>query len=239
MNKFKFLVLVIICTISKVNAQQTIFNVPSATVTEKNVIFLQHESQFRPWNPDSFWLGTHYSAIGIGYNTELDATLFNVGAPNTHNITLGIGFKSALPISKLDEIFKGRELKFTVGSEVLVSLVGNGVGNWTYCHFSGRLPKINTRLTGGISIGSKQVFGKENVSFIAGLEQPITNKFAIIGDWYSGTDHYAGYLILGISYKFPRDTNLYLGFQIPNDNRVGQTGVVVEISKLITLKKTS
>ena len=63
-------------------AQQTVFNVPSADVTPKGKIFLQQEAQFRGSNPGAFFNGTTYSAAGIGYNTELDATLFNVSAPN-------------------------------------------------------------------------------------------------------------------------------------------------------------
>lgn len=231
-------ILIVLFLVQPVFAQQTVFNVPNADVTPKDTVFFQHESQFRPWNPGSFWLGTHYSAFGIGYNTELDATLFNVDAPRSHNISLGLGFKSAIPIKKLDEIFSGRELKFTVGSEVLVSLQGNGVGNWTYAHFSGRLPKLNTRLTAGISVGSKQVFGTEAVEFIGAVEQPVTEKFAIIGDWYSGKDHYAGYLIVGVSYKLPKQSAIYLGFQIPNETSVGQCGFVVEVSKYLPVKKT-
>lgn len=220
-----------------VQAQQTVFNVPNADATEKGVIFLQHESQFIPWSPQS-WIGTHYSAIGIGYNTELDMTLFNVAAPRTNNMTLGIGFKSAMPIKYLDEIFKERELKFTIGSEVLVSLQGNGVGNWTYFHFSGRLPKINTRLSAGLSLSSRQVFGTDAIDFIAAIEQPINEKISLLADWYSSKDNYAGFLIMGCSYKLPKDTNIYLGFQIPNTDSNGDFGFVAEISKLISLKKT-
>lgn len=52
---------VIFCCLPSM-AQQTVFNVPSADVTPEGAIFLQHESQFRGWKPDAFWLGTHYTA---------------------------------------------------------------------------------------------------------------------------------------------------------------------------------
>lgn len=227
---------VIFCCLPSM-AQQTVFNVPSADVTPEGAIFLQHESQFRGWKPDAFWLGTHYTALGIGHNTELDATLFNLGALDTHNMSLGLGFKSAMPILFLKEKFPEREFKLTVGSEVLVSLQGNGVGNWTYAHISGRIPKLNTRLTSGISIGTKQIFGRNAVSFIAAVEQPVTDKLNIIADWYSGHENFAGFLIVGLSYKLPKDTAIYAGYQIPNTPANGKSGFVIEVSKIIALPK--
>lgn len=215
------------------NAQQTVFNVPSADVTPDKAIFLQHESQFRAWNPDAFWLGTHYSALGVGHNTELDATLFNVSAPSSKNISLGLGFKSAMPVFFLKEKYPKREIKLTVGSEVLVSLQGNGVGNWSYAHLSCRLPHTNTRITSGVSVGTKQVFGRSTFCYIMAVEQPVTKKLGIIADWYSGAENYSGFLIAGVSYKLPKDANLYLGYQIPNSEKNGKSGLVVEISKVI------
>lgn len=220
------------CCTNKVYAQQTVFNVPNADATEKGHIFLQQESQFRAWNPDAFWLGTHYGAYGIGHNTELDVTLFNVSAPASNNVVLGTGFKSAIPIPKLKDKYPDREYKVTVGTEVLTSLQGQGVGNWTYGTLSGRVPKVNTRLTAGISAGTKDIFGTDTVCFIGAVEQPITEKLGIIADWYSGNEHWSGYLISGVSYKLPKNTAIYAGYQIPNSSKVGPSGFVLEVSKI-------
>ncbi len=56
--KFLFISILILCTL-KSYAQQTVFNVPSADVTPAQKVFLQHESQFKPYNPNAFWQGTH------------------------------------------------------------------------------------------------------------------------------------------------------------------------------------
>jgi len=212
-------------------AMQTIFNVPSADVTEKGHIFVQQEAQFSGATP-AFFNGTSFGAYGIGHNTEIDTTLFNVGAPASHNMSIGTGFKSAIPIPGLKEKFPEREFKLTVGSELLFGLEGNGIGNWTYAHLSGRVPKLNTRLTAGISYGTKQVFGTETTAFIAGVEQPVTKKLSIIGDWYSGSEHWAGYLITGFSYALPKNTTLYAGYQVRNSPRVGNNGFVLELAKI-------
>lgn len=217
---------------AKVFAMQTIFNVPSADVTEKGHVFVQEEAQFRGWNPDAFYLGTTYGAYGIGHNTEIDTTLYNVGAPATQNISIGAGFKSCIPIPGLKDKFPEREFKLTVGSQLLFGLEGNGVGNWTYTHLSGRLPVTKTRLTAGISYGTKQVFGQETTAFIAGVEQPVTKKLTLISDWYSGNEHWSGYLITGFSYAFPKNTTLYAGYQIPNSPQVGASGFCIELAKI-------
>lgn len=213
-------------------ATQTVFNVPSADVTPKGKIYLLQESQFRAWNPDAFWVGTEYADYGVGHNTEVGVILFNVGAPTTGNIALSTGFKSAMPIAKLKDKYPAREYKFTVGSSVLTSLEGQGVGSWTYAHLSGRLPVTKTRLTAGLSYGTKQVFGTDNLSFIAAVEQPVTKKLNIIADWYSGTEHFAGFLISGFSYALPKDKTIYVGYQIPNTSQNGSSGFVVQMSKI-------
>ena len=226
-------ILIYLCFVQNSSyAMQTVFNVPSADVTEKGHVFLQQEAQFRAWGEDAFFNGTSYSDYGIGHNTEVGVTLFNVGAPASNNITMGVGFKTAMPIAGLKEKFPEREFKFTVGSELLIGLNGNGVGNWTYAHLSGRVPKINTRLTAGLSYGTKQVFGVDSLSFIGAVEQPVTKKLTILADWFSGSEHFSGFLISGFSYALPKNVTIYAGYQIPNTPKNGVSGPVIELAKI-------
>jgi len=201
---------------------------------------VQNEGQFRPWAPGAFYLGTQYQALGIGYNTEIDMTLFNITAPKSGTLTLGVGAKSAIPLFR--ERFKARDLKLVVGELVPIALdrfqgVG-GVGNWSYASVSGRLPWSNTRWQGGVSTGTRQIFGRTNVCFIGGWEQPVTKRLSLIGDWFSGR-HSLGLLIPGFSFAFPRDYTLYCGFQIPNFPENGRTGFVVEIAKVLPIRGKS
>lgn len=231
-----FLILVIFCLgYTAVFAEQTVFNVPNADVTEKGHIFLQDEAQFNAWagQNDNFYLNTSYVAVGVGHNTEAVATLYNVSSPDTPpDITLGIGFKSAIPIPGLKERFPKQEFKIIVGSELLVGLEGNGVGNWTYVELSGRIPKLNTRLTVGVDYGGRQVFGINRGVFLGAVEQPITKNFGLQADWFSGTEHFAGFLISGFYYKLPKNTTLYAGYQIPNSDRSGIHGFCIELAKI-------
>ena len=210
-------------------AQQTIFNVPSADVTPKGHVFVQTESQTRFFGTQQYYNGTEYAAVGIGLNTELDATLCNFSAPASNNRAILLGFKSTVPLLK--QSFESREFKLTVGSHIPISIDGQGVGNWSYAHLSGRIPKLNTRLTLGTNYGTRQMFGRNQVSVIAGYEQPVTKKFSLIGDWYSGT-HGSAYFIPGFSYAFPKNITLYAGYQIPNSRQVGRSGFVFELAKI-------
>jgi hypothetical protein len=215
-------------------AQQTIINVPSADVTPAGKLFLQHESQYRWWKPGQYWFGTHYAALGIGHNTELDCTLFNVTSPASNNISLGVGFKKIFPI--LPKRLPEEELKLVVGEMVPISLEGQSVGNWTYVEGSFRLPRLHTRITAGVSTGTKQIFFDNMVCFLGGIEQPITKKLTAFTEWYSGT-HTFGYLIPGFSYSLPLGLNFYCGYQIPNSLEVSRSGLVMEMSKIIPLGK--
>ena len=214
------IVLILVSCQNKSLAQQTIFNVPSADVTEKGKIFLQHESQFS----NKFGLFTHYGAYGIGKNTELDLTLFGVGTKNIRNEVLGVGFKTSIPLHEKSET------KLTFGTLVPISLRRNGVGGYTYSHLSTRLPKLKTRITSGVFVGTTSVFGRDFVSFIGGIEQPVTKKFSIVMDWYSGK-HSNGFFIPGFAYAFKHAT-LWAGYQIHNNKENGNNGFVIEISKI-------
>jgi len=219
-------------------AQQTIFDVPSDSITPAGRLFLQNEGQFRPWTPGAFYLGTQYQALGVGHNTELDMTLINITAPKSSPIVLGVGAKTAIPLLK--KRLQKCQLKLIVGQLVPIALdrfqgVG-GVGNWSYASLSGRVPWTHTRLQGGVSTGTRQIFGRTNVCFIGGYEQPLTPRLSLIGDWFSGR-HSLGLFIPGFSLAFPRDYALYCGFQIPNFRENGRTGFVVELAKVLSLRK--
>lgn len=219
-------------------SQQTIFNVPGDGMTPAGKLFVQNEGQFRPWTPGAFYLGTQYLSLGVGHNTELDTTLFNFASPKAGPVTLAVGAKSVIPLCK--DRLKNRQLKLIVGQMIPIALERSGgvdgVGNWSYASLSARLPWSNTRLQGGVSTGTRQIFGRTHVCFIGGYEQPLTSRFSLIGDWFSGR-HSQGLFIPGFSCALPRDVTLYCGFQIPNFRENGRTGFVVELAKILPVTK--
>lgn len=210
-------------------AQQTIFNVPSADILDEKKVFIQHESQFRTKEPNNFINATNYFAYGVGSNTELDATLFNLSSPASQNVSLGIGFKKSFDLDFLSS--KEYKTKIIVGDMVPFSLQNEGVGNWAYIEPSLYFEESRTRITGGIMHGTKQIFGEDVICFLGGFEQKITSKINFISDYYSGK-HALSIWASGFSYAAPRDLTFYAGYQIPNAKKVGRNSFVIEIAKI-------
>ena len=225
MKKLLFLITLLIN--STAFAQQTIFNVPSADVLEKGKNFLQHESQFRTKDNGHYWNVLNYYAHGIGGNTEIDVTQMNLSTPASDNVTVGIGTKTSLPWKENDPY----QIKTTIGFMLPISLQDQGVGHWIYATQSITLPQTNTRLTGGFSSGSKQVFGKNVNSAILGIEQKISDRFSLIGDWYSG-HHLWGQAAVGFSYALPKNFTFYGGYQITNSKKEIRNSYVIEIATI-------
>ncbi len=226
MRKLIFLLLIFFG--GEAYAQQTIFNVPSADVLEKDKNFLQHESQFRGKDQGQFYNSANYFSHGIGSNTEIDVTQFNLSSPASENISVSVGTKTVLPLAEKENAYQP---KLILGAMLPISLQGNGSGHWLYGASSITLPQTNTRLTAGFSSGTKQMFGKNVNAFMGGIEQKITNDFSLIGDWYSGHQNW-GLAALGFSYALPQDFTFYGGYQIPNSKRSGRNSFVIEIAKI-------
>jgi hypothetical protein len=223
------LMLVWIVATRPCTAQITIFNVPAADLTPKGQLWQENEAQFRPYKPDASYYGTHYTAIGLGSNCEFDLTNLNIASPYSRNIALGVGGRAVIPL--LRKRFEKREIKFMVGELIPITFGGNGVGSWTYVMGSMRLPRVRSRITAGLSLGTKQMFGRNIACFAGGIEHPVTEKLTLQMDWFSGKENVLGYLIPGFSYTLPKDLILFAGYQIPNHPSNGRSGFVIEVAR--------
>ena len=196
-------------------AQQAIVTMPSADITDRGVTFAMKESQLRVWGPKPMWNATFFLTYGIGHHTELAATFFNIGVPATRNASLAVGEKTSLPL--FAERWPQLELKLTFGAMGLLSLEAQGAGYWLYSHLSLRLPRIETRLSAGFSVGSQVLFLKdEATSFIASIEQPLPwlHGLVLTAEWFSGS-HDLSNLIFGAAYHPTPRVIFVLGYKIP------------------------
>jgi hypothetical protein len=218
-------------------AQQAIVNLPSADITPKGQHFLMHEMQTRPFGDNRFWYGTNFYCYGVGKNTELAVTTYNSGTPQALNENVGVGFKTAVPL------FAGshpnREIKWTFGKMTTYSLRGRGMGGFVYTHGSFRLPKLQTRLTAGVSGGSRTLFKKNTVHAITGFEHPIIkHRLYAIGEWFSGR-HDFGFFTPGVLFhpKTERQV-IVVAYKIANNRANGANGLVFEYGMFLGGKKS-
>ncbi len=210
------------------DTQQLIISVPNADVTHKNEFILTTESQIKT-HPDAGSENFAFLTYGIGHDTEIALSAYNLKVPGRNrNIAIAPGFKTSKQILK--EKFHAREIKVTVGQMVPISLQGEGVGSWTYGHVSAKIPKLNTHVTAGLNAGTKQIFGRNQVSAMLGVEQPLTKKLMFVADWVSGTHDFAA-LAAGFQYNFTPRTALVLAYKIPNNRRSGSQAIILEFVK--------
>lgn len=172
------------------------------------------ESQVRPRAPYRYWNTTNFLCLGVGSGVELAVTTFNFGLPVGNNRSVAAGAKvvSDLWPDALPEL----ELKLTTGAMGFLSVDGLGAGHWLYTHASARLPKLRTRLTAGLSHGSRHLFGRDDVlSFITGVEQPLgTPKLNFVTEWFSGS-HDLSNFIYGVTYHPSHSWIFVAGHKIP------------------------
>ncbi|MBL8608903.1 MAG: hypothetical protein JNL38_16375 [Myxococcales bacterium] len=194
---------------------------PSADVTPKGELFVMQESQVRFWQPKPYWNSTHFYCFGVDGTTEIALTLFNVGVPSTGNATLANGAKTVVPV--LAGALPDAEIKLTAGLMALFSLERRGVGYWSYGHVSGRVPWLRTRLAGGVSVATEQLYERKLATFIGSLEQPLgTEKLNLVAEWFSG-EHDLGNFIYGVTFH-PNHTWIFVvGHKIPTNGELGRS----------------
>lgn len=219
-------------------AQQAIVTMPSADVTGPRQFFFMHETQARTWGPRPYWAGTYFLTYGLGYGTELAATVFDHGAyyDNSHgNTSLALGFKSAVRLFTREA--PQWQFQISFGAMAMVSLADRGVGTWMYALHSFRLPVLRTRLAVGASYATEQFYGPgyDEVSLIASIEQPLpipgVRGLNLVAEWFSGA-HELGNLIAGLTWH-PNHTWIFvLGWKVPtryNTIDVNDMALVAEV----------
>lgn len=206
--------------------QSVIISVPSTDITPKGELMIAHESQFNRFSGGkNYWNSFTFGTYGIGKNTELAATLYGVGRPASGNNALGVGLKQRL----LDVKLGHWHVESTAGFMLPISLSGNGTGYWGFGNVSVKTPGTETRITVGPSYGTRQIFGRRTYSTIVGIEQPVSKKWSLLADWFTGThDIAAG--IAGFSWRPIHELIIIGAYKIPNNAISGKPAPLVEVT---------
>lgn len=232
--------------VSFCSGQSLIVGIPSADVAEPHHLEITHESQWNFWEGGLKWNSFNFACYGIGHNTELTLALNNLNNEGSSNLALGLGAKKVFPVFESFE--KLKEIKVTVGSNLLFSERKQEFGVWLYGHASARIPATRTRLTVGGSYGTYQAFGfrrlltngdvaldpRNPLSLMVGFEQPISHRVGIIGDWFSGEHDLAAFIpALQVDVK---KHVLIFGYKFPTAS-TGDQALILECMFSIPLKK--
>jgi hypothetical protein len=197
------------------NAQQTVFNVPSADVLEKGKVYAELDAAFK-FNRQTA-LGRFSSfvprlVVGAGRNVE-------VGLNVLGNIQPGPDATTLVPTAKW-KFFedKNRGIRAIAGTNIYIPVRNRSynVGTWSYAAVVKSFRR--TRLTGGGYVASRNVFAPK-ATRLGGqfaIEHTLSDKAAIAADWITGR-HANGYFTPGLIYKPAPSVTAYFAYSIGNE----------------------
>lgn len=214
------------------SAQSLIVGIPNAETTPRGRFAITHESQALVFRGPPAWNSFSFVTYGVSEHVEASVSLTNLARPQYGDLVLGAGFKWVIPV--LERRLPSLELRLTLGQVSLFSLDRAAVGGWGYAHASVRIPRLHTRLTAGLSYASPLLFGEGSNpwSFMAGVEQPITDWLWLVTDWYSG-DHALGAFIPAVQFNIRERVALILGFKRDNNRSEPRDGLIAEVMVLL------
>ncbi|MBC7930801.1 MAG: hypothetical protein H7Z38_09600 [Rubrivivax sp.] len=198
-------------------AQQTIFNVPSSDVLFRGNLYSELDVTFKPNDGAGNSVGRFSSFVprvvaGVGRGVE-------IGLNVTGNIQPGADSTTLVPAIKWKAYDGGDNgWAIVVGDNVFIPVRNKSydVGNYFYAQVS-KTFKTKTRLTAGGYHFSRNVVAPnaQRAGGQFGFEQPVTDKFGVAADWYTGK-HAAGYFTPGINFKPHPKVTGYFGYSIGN-----------------------
>lgn len=209
----------------KVEAQQTIINVPSSEMLPAGDIILKDSNRFSPFSENGYASLTPSMTMGLGHGVE-----FSSGIGTMFNEETNI--KGDLAIKKV--WFLGNSTRFTVGGMVNPYFNQHERPNsFIYGHFSQRIKKTKTSITAGAYLHGVNSC-PDTSGVILGIEQVlISNKLRFAMDWLSTPDSF-GKMGLGLKYRPVPTVSITSAVIIPN-NDDENVAFNVSISKFVSL----
>jgi len=203
-------------TSSLLQAQQTIFNVPTTDVLDKGNVYVELDASLKPTagaTVSKFSSFVPRIVVGAGSRVE-------VGLNITGNIQTGADSTTLVPTIKWKP-YQGKDngWAFVVGDNLFVPVRNRyyDAGNYVYGEFS-KTFKTGTRITlGGYDFTRNVVAGANRAGGQFGFEQPLNSKFSIAADWLTGK-HGAGYFTPGVIFKMGPKVTGYASYSIGNTN---------------------
>ena len=232
-----FLACVFFTLCSSASAQQNFFNVPSGTITQKHEIFLQEQVNLGRFGESNFTVD-----YGLGNDWEVGLNIFKVSLyPGSLSPQPGDANEDSL-LMNIQRVFHPFEkFDFEIGTQNGISANNAnrrsdfvdftwGVSRWTpkESWFSGSF-------VAGPYYGNKNYLGSGNeFGYLLGVEVPVFDeKFAIVGDYLSGTNS-ASVGVIGFQWYLSRELGwqISLGGQLPAPGSGNDYGAVFELTKL-------
>lgn len=209
-------------------AQQNLFNVPSAEITQRGKIFFQQQFNI---GADT---GNSNTTIdyGLGDNWEVGVNLFNLDLYPTNNT-----IHNPHILANFQKAFDWNEsYKLSIGTQTGIAppLYHSGIAmpSFSYLNNAFDMDKWGKYCLGVYYANKAYAGNGNNVGLMAGFDFPIlTNKVHLMGDIMTGSnDISVG--VVGAVFYLPSNWQLSFGAQLPSPNSNNDYGMVFEITKL-------
>jgi hypothetical protein len=193
-HKYKALLGLVLLGLLAANtpAQQTIMNVPSADVTDKDHLYFRGDSFYQP-SPALYSFNGNF-AFGLGHNFEVDLNGINLVHPNAPSAVMP-GFKWTF--------YKGKNLTLYVGDQFTEVLTHKTYSHGNFAYAAAAYTRGNLRLTGGVWNSQNSMALGNHSGALAGVEYTIRtfkNGGSLVPafDWESGNglNGYSSYGIM-------------------------------------------
>jgi hypothetical protein len=194
-------------------AQQTIFNVPTTDVLEAGKVYFEFDISAKPVEP-KFSSFVPRLVVGVGGRVE-------VGVNITGNIQPGPDTTTIVPAVKW-KFYDGKDngWAIAVGNNLFIPVRNKSYDAGTYAY-----TMVQKKFETGTRIGFGGYFFSKNVvapdANRAGgqftFEQPVTSKFGLQADWFTGK-HANGYFTSGGYFKITPQLTGYGAYSIGNSN---------------------
>jgi hypothetical protein len=213
---FLGIIFTVLAAVVSVDAQQTIFNVPSADVLEKGNVYGELDASFKTNCQLALCRFSSFVprvVVGAGGNVE-------VGLNVTGNVQPGADSTTLVPAIKW-RFYQNEKsgIALFAGSNFYIPVRNRAydIGSYSYLAVAKTIKK--TRLTAGGYVASKNVFAPYAVRSGGqfGVEQTINSKFSVAADWITG-QHASGCFTPGVIYKPHRKLTTYWSYSIGNQN---------------------
>jgi hypothetical protein len=227
-NTFTFLLLALSAFVIGANAQQTVFNVPTADVLDKGKVYVELDAAFKTNDQQAarkFSSFVPRVVVGTGGNVE-------IGLNVTGNINPGADSTTIVPTVKW-RFYQNEKNKVSLfaGTNFYIPVRNKSFNFGSYSYVAAAKTINKTRLTAGGYVASKNVFAPNAVRGGGqfAIEQTINDKVTLAADWFTGR-HASGYFTPGVIYKPHPKVTTYWSYSIGNaDARRGNHFFLFEI----------
>jgi hypothetical protein len=218
-SNLALLVCLFLFGVSMVNAQSTLFNIPSTDILPEKKVYLEFDflAHFESYNNGGFQSYIPRAVVGVGKKIEVGVNVgfTKSGTPNSVEIQPNIKYQA----------YSNEKYGVAVSTgAILYAPITRRAGTNTfamiYSNVSKQLKgKYGPRVTGGGYGLVNRVSGAgDRGGAMIGYEQPITQKVKFVADWFSGKNRF-GYGTPGLAITTSNTSALYLGYSFGNSGR--------------------